>query len=86
MLNLFIVLAGFVILIASAIFGIFQPLARGAVTTGGVRQVPPPRVHLLRGIIGGTIGGVIMIIGFAGPFVEVPATAPVRRWPGRGGS
>jgi regulator of protease activity HflC (stomatin/prohibitin superfamily) len=73
MLNLFIVLAGFVILVASAIFGIFQPLARGSVTTGGVRQVPPPRIHLLRGIIGGTIGGVIMIIGFAGPFVEVPA-------------
>src|SRR5512143_2953604 len=73
MLNLFVVLAGFVILVASAIFGIFQPLARGAVTTGGMRQVPAPRVHLLRGIIGGTIGGVIMIIGFAGPFVEVPA-------------
>jgi regulator of protease activity HflC (stomatin/prohibitin superfamily) len=73
MLNLFIVLAGVVILIASVIFGILQPLARGSVTAGGVRQVPPPRVHLLRGIIGGTIGGVIMIIGFAGPFVEVPA-------------
>ncbi|MEA2673720.1 MAG: prohibitin 1 [Chloroflexota bacterium] len=73
MLNLFIVLAGVVILIASVIFGILQPLARGSVTAGGVRQVPPPKVHLLRGIIGGTIGGVIMIIGFAGPFVEVPA-------------
>jgi hypothetical protein len=73
MLNLFIVLAGFVILIASAIFGVFLPLSRGTVVSGGVRQVPPPRVHVLRGIIGGTIGGIIMIIGFAGPFVEVPA-------------
>ena len=73
MLNLFVVLAGFVILIASVIFGILQPLARGAVVTGGPRVVPPPRAHLLRGIIGGTIGVVIMIIGFAGPFVEVPA-------------
>ena len=73
MLNLLIVLAGFVILVASAIFGVYQPLQRGIVSTGGMRQVPAPRVHVLRGIIGGTIGGVIMIIGFAGPFVEVPA-------------
>jgi len=73
MLNLFVVLAGFVILVASAIFGIFQPLARGTVTTGGLRQVPPPRAHILRGIVGGTIGGIIIIIGLAGPFVEVPA-------------
>ena len=73
MLNLFVVLAGLVILVASVIFGIIQPLARGTATAGGMRQVPPPRVHLLRGIIGGTIGAVIMIIGLAGPFVEVPA-------------
>ena len=73
MLNLFVVLAGVVILIASVIFGIVQPLSRDSVTTGGMRQVPAPRAHLLRGIIGVTIGGVILIIGFAGPFVEVPA-------------
>lgn len=77
MLNLFIVLAGLVILIASVIFGIFLPLTRGAAVVqdrGGPRIVSPaPKVHLLNGIIGGTIGGIIMIIGFAAPFVEVPA-------------
>ena len=72
MLNLFIILAGLVILIASIIFGIFLPLSRGATTVSGQRIVPPPRVHLLNGIIGGTLGGIIMIIGFAAPFVEVP--------------
>jgi regulator of protease activity HflC (stomatin/prohibitin superfamily) len=74
MLNLFIVLAGLVILIASVIFGIFLPLSRGsAIERGGPRVVPPPKVHVLNGIVGGTIGGIVMIIGFAGPFVEVPA-------------
>ena len=72
MLNLLVVLAGLVILIASGIFGIFFPLSRGT-TVGGVRQVPPPKVHIVRGLVGGAIGGIIMIIGFAGPFVEVPA-------------
>ena len=72
MLNLLVVLAGLVILIASGIFGIFFPLSRGT-TVGGVRQVPPPKVHILRGLVGGAIGGIIMIIGVAGPFVEVPA-------------
>jgi regulator of protease activity HflC (stomatin/prohibitin superfamily) len=76
MLNLFIVLAGLVILIASVIFGIFLPLTRGAAVIadrGGPRIVAPPKVHILNGIIGGTIGGIVMIIGFAAPFVEVPA-------------
>jgi regulator of protease activity HflC (stomatin/prohibitin superfamily) len=74
MLNLFVVLAGLVILIASVIFGIFVPLTRTAAVTGGPRVVsPPPRVHLLRGIIGGTIGAIVLIIGLSGPFVEVPA-------------
>jgi len=73
MLNLLIVLAGLVVLIASAVFGIFLPLSRGSTTVAGQRIVPPPKVHLLNGIVGGAIGGVIMIIGFAGPFVEVPA-------------
>src|ERR1044071_3848385 len=77
MLNLFVVLAGLVILIASVIFGIFVPLTRGAAVMqdrGGQRIVsPPPKVHIIRGIIGGTIGAVILIIGLSGPFVEVPA-------------
>lgn len=77
MLNLFIVLAGLVILIASVIFGIFLPLTRGAAVIqdrGGPRIVSPaPKVHILNGIVGGAIGGIIMIIGFSAPFVEVPA-------------
>jgi len=73
MLNLFIVLAGLVILIVSVIFGIVLPIGRGTPTAGGPRQVPPARVHILRGIIGATLGAVVMIIGISGPFVEVPA-------------
>jgi regulator of protease activity HflC (stomatin/prohibitin superfamily) len=73
MLNLFVILAGLVILVGSVIFGIFLPLSRGSTTVSGQRIVPPPKVHLLNGIIGATLGGIVMIIGFAGPFVEVPA-------------
>lgn len=77
MLNLFVVLAGLVILIASVIFGIFLPLTRGSQVVqdrSGPRIVSPaPKVHILNGIIGGTIGAVIMIIGLSAPFVEVPA-------------
>lgn len=74
MLNTLIVLAGFAILVASVIFGIITPLNRAAQPVGGPRIVSPPRkLHLLNGIIGGTFGAFLMIIGFAGPFVEVPA-------------
>jgi len=72
MVNLFIVLAGLVILVASALFGIFLPLGRTAVVVNGQR-VAPPRSHLARGILGCTLGGIIVIIGASGPFVEVPA-------------
>jgi len=72
MVNLFIVLAGLVILVASALFWIFLPLSRTSVVVNGQR-VPPPRSHLARGIVGATIGGIVMIIGASGPFVEVPA-------------
>jgi regulator of protease activity HflC (stomatin/prohibitin superfamily) len=74
MLNVLIVLAGLVLLIVSVIFGIVLPIGRGTPTaSGGPRQVPPAKIHILRGIIGATLGAVVMIIGFAGPFVEVPA-------------
>jgi len=72
MVNLFIVLAGLVILVASALFWIFLPLSRTSVVVNGQR-VPPPRSHLARGIVGATVGGIVMIIGASGPFVEVPA-------------
>jgi len=74
MLNTLIVLAGFVILVGSVIFGIIVPLNRStAPVGGGPRMINPPRLHLLNGIIGGTIGAIVLIIGFSGPFVEVPA-------------
>jgi regulator of protease activity HflC (stomatin/prohibitin superfamily) len=72
MLNLFVVLAGLVILVGSALLGIFLPLGRGAPVVDG-RRLPPPKVHLLRGLLGCALGGIILIIGAAGPFVEVPA-------------
>ena len=76
MLNLFVVLAGVVILGVSAIFGIFMPLTRqaAAVRYGPkvVTETPRP-VHIVWGILGVVLGGIITIIGLAGPFVEVPA-------------
>ena len=72
MVNLFIVLAGLVILVTSALFGIFLPLSRTALVVSGQR-VPPPPARLARGIIGSALGGIVLIIGAAGPFVEVPA-------------
>jgi regulator of protease activity HflC (stomatin/prohibitin superfamily) len=67
MLNLVIVLLGLVVLAISTVFGIFGPLSRAATGTG-----PAPRAHLWRGIVGATLGGLIVLIGLSGPFVEVP--------------
>jgi regulator of protease activity HflC (stomatin/prohibitin superfamily) len=72
MLNLFVVLAGLVIIIASGLFGIFLPLGRGVTTRDGER-VPAGRTHLARGLVAGVIGAIILIVGLGGPFVEVPA-------------
>ena len=72
MLNVFVVLAGVLVIIASGLFGIFLPLGRGVVDREGNRA-PAGRTHLARGLIGGFIGAVIVIIGLGGPFVEVPA-------------
>ncbi len=74
MLNLLIILAGLVILGASVLFGIFLPLNRPQPRGNDPRFAEPPRkLHLLNGIVGATVGGIILVIGFAGPFVEVPA-------------
>jgi len=72
MLNAFVVLAGVLVIVASGLFGIFLPLGRGVVDRNGNR-VPAARTHLVRGLVAGAIGGLIVIIGLAGPFVEVPA-------------
>jgi regulator of protease activity HflC (stomatin/prohibitin superfamily) len=75
MLNLLIILAGLVILGASLLFGIFLPLNRPVPRGSGDQRFaqPPPKLHLLNGIVGATVGAIILVIGFAGPFVEVPA-------------
>jgi regulator of protease activity HflC (stomatin/prohibitin superfamily) len=72
MLNIFVVLAGVLVIIASGLFGIFLPLGRGVTDREGNRA-PAAGSHLARGLIGGFIGAVIVVIGLAGPFVEVPA-------------
>ena len=72
MLNLFIVLVGVLILVASGVFGVLFPLSRTAGVRGDPRT-PPPSLRIVRGLFGGFIGGVIIIVGIAGPFVEVPA-------------
>jgi len=72
MLNIFVVLAGVLVIIASGLFGIFLPLGRGVTDREGNRT-PAGGTHLARGLIGGFIGAVIVVIGLAGPFVEVPA-------------
>ena len=72
MLNIFVVLAGVLVVIASGLFGIFLPLGRGVTDSQGNRA-PAGGTHLVRGLIGGFIGAVIVVIGLAGPFVEVPA-------------
>ena len=72
MLNIFVVLAGLLVIIASGLFGIFLPLGRGVTDREGNRA-PVRGTHLARGLIGGFIGAIIVVIGLAGPFVEVPA-------------
>jgi regulator of protease activity HflC (stomatin/prohibitin superfamily) len=72
MLNVFVVLAGVLVIVASGLFGIFLPLGRGVTDREGNRG-PAGGTHLARGLVGGFIGALIVVIGLAGPFVEVPA-------------
>ncbi len=78
MLNLFIALIGVLIIIASVGIGIVGPVSRTAADAArgryaaGQAPVVPAR-HIARGIAGAIIGIVVLIIGLAGPFVEVPA-------------
>src|SRR3954469_25309182 len=72
MLNVFVVLAGVLVIIASGLFGIFLPLGRGVTDREGNRA-PAGGTHLARGLIGGFVGALIVVIGLSGPFVEVPA-------------
>jgi regulator of protease activity HflC (stomatin/prohibitin superfamily) len=76
MLNLFIALIGVLIIIASVGIGIVGPVSRSAAQAArgrpGEIAVVPAR-HVARGIAGAIIGIAVLIVGLAGPFVEVPA-------------
>jgi regulator of protease activity HflC (stomatin/prohibitin superfamily) len=71
MINLLILLAGLVILVVSLGVGIVLPLGRA--TPGRPGAAPVPRAHVVRGIVGTVIGGLILVAGASAPFVEVPA-------------
>ncbi|MFL5680006.1 MAG: prohibitin family protein [Chloroflexota bacterium] len=78
MLNLLIALIGILILIASLGLGIIGPVSRTAAQAARGHYDPnaPGTVetrHVARGIAGSVLGIVILVIGLAGPFVEVPA-------------
>jgi regulator of protease activity HflC (stomatin/prohibitin superfamily) len=71
MINFLIVLTGLVILGLSLGLGIVLPISRA--TAGRRDGQPVPRQHVLRGIVGAVIGGLILVAGLSAPFVEVPA-------------
>lgn len=71
MINLLIVIAGFVILVISIVVGIVLPLGRTA--PGGRSAQPVPTTHIAKGVAGAIIGALILVAGLSAPFVEVPA-------------
>jgi len=71
MINFLIVLTGLVILGLSLGLGIVLPISRA--TAGRRDGQPVPRQHVLRGVVGAIIGGLILVAGLSSPFVEVPA-------------
>jgi regulator of protease activity HflC (stomatin/prohibitin superfamily) len=81
MLNALILLLGIIILVASLGLGIMLPVARTAAAASprGPRVVTPSgsvavkRRHVLGGILGSIVGAVLVVVGLAAPFVEVPA-------------
>jgi prohibitin 1 len=79
MLNVLILLLGLIVLVASLGLGIVLPVARTAAEASprGGRNVSPGvpvrKRHLAGGVIGAVIGAVLVVVGYAAPFVEVPA-------------
>jgi regulator of protease activity HflC (stomatin/prohibitin superfamily) len=78
MLNALILLTGVIILVASLTYGLVLPITRSAaeVRAGGRNVTPgsgPGRKHVAGTVAGSIVGAVLIIIGVAGPFVEVPA-------------
>jgi prohibitin 2 len=70
MINAIILVAGLALMGLSLVFGIVLPLSRA---TPGKGNMPVPRTHVLRGIVGTIVGGLIVVVGASAPFVEVPA-------------
>jgi len=78
MLNGLILFAGIVVLIASLAYGLVLPIVRSAADVrSGSRNVSPGtgpgKKHLAGAVAGSIVGAVLITIGIAGPFVEVPA-------------
>jgi regulator of protease activity HflC (stomatin/prohibitin superfamily) len=79
MLNALILFAGVVILIVSLAYGLVIPITRSAAEAagrGGTRNVTPSapgKRHVAGAVAGSIVGIVLIVIGFAAPFVEVPA-------------
>ncbi len=72
MINLLIVLVGLLLLVLSVVLGIVMPISQA--TVPGRRDGQPlPRAHVLRGIVGAAVGGLLLIVGLSSPFTEVPA-------------
>ena len=71
MINVLIMLAGLIIIGVSLGVGLILPLGR--VTRGSSAAQPVGRSHVARTSVGTLIGGLILIAGISGPFVEVPA-------------
>lgn len=79
MLNLLIILAGLLIGGLSAVLGIALPAAHNAALATRVARgrdesiAPLPRRSVLAGTVGVIVGGLVVVIGISGPFIEVPA-------------
>jgi regulator of protease activity HflC (stomatin/prohibitin superfamily) len=74
--NLLIALIGAVILIAAVGLGVIGPVSRSAAEAARGRYDnanPPPTRHVAAGLVAALVGIIVLVIGLAGPFVEVPA-------------
>ena len=71
MINVLIMLVGLILIGVS--LGVWLILPLGRVTRGSSGAQPVGRSHVARAGVGTVIGGLILIVGISGPFVEVPA-------------
>ncbi len=76
MLNLLVLLLGVFITLLSIGLGVVLPITRTAAAPRYRPGEPPPSVpkrHVAQGMLGGIVGIALIVVGFASPFVEVPA-------------